>query len=460
MQSAVSSYLVTQLYENVDVAGALGQRLPPSLQGLAGPLAGALGQPTTDTVKLLLGRPRGQQLFVAASTAAHQKFVNVVENKTVPGTSTGNGDVTLDLSELLKEFGAELGLPAGVLARVPPNTGVITVMKSDQLSNVQTGVRAARVLSVWLLVLVLVMFGVAVYLARGIRRERLRNIGWSFVIVGLLVLIFRRVAGNYAIDSLTSPMYRPSARDVFLIGSSILGQVGKATVFYGLVAIVGTVLAGPTRYAKAVRRAIAPTLNEHQGMAWFATAFVFLVLVLWGHDPRSTNGLGRAPSWSTSRTRALGIQARDAPRVSCGFAERPDSGVLTKPSLAATPVSASRVLAQSASSGLGDVVRDRYSDPRSSQAGRAEATLRMLEVTRPSYDRCRMGAEASRLGRVPYPLCSVCDSWCGQLSLAHFRGLLCPWPRSGRCRRWSVRRSFPPRSGIPDAPSRSRSCAC
>ena len=282
VQSAVSSYLVTQLYENVDVAGALGKRLPASLQGLAGPLAGALEQPSTDTVKLLLGRPRGQALFVTASTAAHQKFVNVVENKTIPGTSTGNGDVTLDLSELLKELGAELGLPAGVLARVPPNTGVITVMKSNQLSDVQTGVRAVRVLSVWLLVLVLVMFGVAVFLARGIRRETLRNVGWSFVIVGLLILIFRRVAGNYAIDSLTSPTYRRSARDVFLIGSSILGQIGWATVFYGFVAIVGTVLAGPTRYATAVRRSIAPTLNEHQGMAWFATGFVYLVLVLWG----------------------------------------------------------------------------------------------------------------------------------------------------------------------------------
>ncbi len=181
-----------------------------------------------------------------------------------------------------KELGAQLGLPAGVLARIPANTGVITVMRSDQLSDVQTGVRAVRILSVWLLVLVLVMFAAAVYLARGIRRETLRNIGWSFVIVGLLVLIVRRVAGNYAIDSLTSPPYRPAARDVFLIGSSILGQVGKATVFYGLVAVVGAVLAGPTRYATRARRSIAPVLNEHQGMAWFGAGFVFLLLVFWG----------------------------------------------------------------------------------------------------------------------------------------------------------------------------------
>jgi hypothetical protein len=282
VQSAVSLYLVNQLYASVNVEAALQKRLPPSLQGLAGPLAGALQQPATDTVKLLLGRPRGQQLFVAASTAAHQQFVNVVENKTGAGISTGHGDVTLDLSQLLKELGAELGLPAGVLAKIAANTGVITVMRSDQLSEVQTGVRAVRILSVWLLVLVLVMYGAAIYLARGIRRETLRNIGWSFVIVGLLILIVRRVAGNYAVDSLTSATYRPSARDVFLIGSSILGQVGKATIFYGLVAVVGAVLAGPTRLATKARGFLAPTLNEHQGIAWFAAGIVYLVLVFWG----------------------------------------------------------------------------------------------------------------------------------------------------------------------------------
>src|SRR4051794_16558873 len=39
VRSAVSVYLVNQLYENVDVAQAIGDRLPPTLQPIAVPLA-------------------------------------------------------------------------------------------------------------------------------------------------------------------------------------------------------------------------------------------------------------------------------------------------------------------------------------------------------------------------------------------------------------------------------------
>ena len=70
-----------------------------------------------------------------------QKLVNVLEDKTGHGISTGNGVVTLDLSQLVTEIGTELGVPASALAKIPPDTGVITVMRSDQLSAAQTAVQ-------------------------------------------------------------------------------------------------------------------------------------------------------------------------------------------------------------------------------------------------------------------------------------------------------------------------------
>ena len=41
IRSALSVYLVNQIYENVDVAQALEERLPPRAKGLAQPLAAA-----------------------------------------------------------------------------------------------------------------------------------------------------------------------------------------------------------------------------------------------------------------------------------------------------------------------------------------------------------------------------------------------------------------------------------
>jgi hypothetical protein len=282
VQQALSVYVVNQLYEKGNVSARLEAQLPPNLKALAGPISAALRQPAAQGVQFLLTRPRIQQLWINANTVAHEKLVNVLENKTGAGISTGNGVVTVDLRALVVELGAELGLPASALAKLPPNTGVITILRSDQLSLAQQGVQAIRVLSTWLLVLVLAMYALAVYLGRGIRRQTLRNVGWGLILVGLLVLVAQRYLGNYIVNGLTPPTYRPVFHNIWLIGTSILGQIGWATIVYGIIIVLGAVLAGSTRAAIAVRTWAAPVLNQRQGIAWLVYGFVFILLVLWG----------------------------------------------------------------------------------------------------------------------------------------------------------------------------------
>jgi hypothetical protein len=282
VQSALATYTVNQLYEHVNVAQALQQRLPGNLKRLGAPLAGALQEPATQGVKLLLVRPRVQQVFITASGVAHEKLVNVLENKTGHGISTGNGTVTLNLHELVVEVGEALGLPASALTNLPANTGTITLMKSDQLGTAQAGVQAIHVLSVWLLVAVLFLYGLAIYLARGKRRVTLRNIGIAFVVVGLITLILRRLLGNYIVNSLASPGYQVATHHLWLIGTAILGQIGAAIVLYGVIATLGALFAGPSALATRMRRSLAPTLNERQEIVWGVVGFVYLLAILWG----------------------------------------------------------------------------------------------------------------------------------------------------------------------------------
>jgi len=282
IRGALSVYLVNQLYDNVDVAAQLEKKLPTQVKPLAGPVAAGLRQPAVNSVDFLLSQSRVQQAFVNSTGIAHQKLINVLENKTGYGISTGNGVVTVDLSALVKELGTDLGLPASALNKIPAGTGVITVMKSDQLNAAQQGVQAIKAMSAWLIVLVLVLYGLAFYLARGHRRPTLRNIGWAFVLVGLVVLVVHRVTGNYAVNALTQPTYRTAANHIWLIESSILADTGKAVVFYGLVMVLGAILAGPHHFAIAFRRWLAPTLAVRPGMSWAFLAGVYLLLVLWG----------------------------------------------------------------------------------------------------------------------------------------------------------------------------------
>jgi hypothetical protein len=293
VRGALSVFLVDALYDNVDVASGLEQRLPTDLQGFAPTLAGALRQPATNAVDRLLETPRIQELWINASSAAQQKLVNVLENKTGFGITTRNGVVTVDLSQLLTELGRELGLPDSLLAKLPPDAGVFTVMSSSQLEEAQAGVRTVNVMSVWLLVVVLGLFALAIYLARGARRETLRTVGWAFIVVGLVALVVRRFAGNYLVDALASPTSEEAGHRTWLIGTAILGQIGWAAIIYGIVMVLGAVLAGPLPAATAARRRLAPALNAQPGLVFAVAGTLFLLLVLWGptHALRTAWGI-------------------------------------------------------------------------------------------------------------------------------------------------------------------------
>jgi hypothetical protein len=106
------------------------------------------------------------------------------------------------------------------------------------------------------------------------------------------VLVVRRVAGNVAIDALTAPTGEQAGKRAWLIGSEILAQIGWATILYGVIALAGAILAGPTSAGTRARRSIAPVLNERPGVAWASVGCVFLLLVLWGPTHALRTGWG------------------------------------------------------------------------------------------------------------------------------------------------------------------------
>ena len=91
----------------------------------------------------------------------------------------------LDLQPLVQQLADRIGLTEEqVEERLGPDAGRIVIMESDQLGTVQTAVELIRKLSVWLAIAILVLFALAVYLAEGRRRETLRAVGITFVVVG------------------------------------------------------------------------------------------------------------------------------------------------------------------------------------------------------------------------------------------------------------------------------------
>ena len=75
IRSATANYVVDQLYANVNVAELIKSGLPPQLQGLAAPAAGALQNAAVSGAELALTRPKVQTLWANANRAADQAFV-------------------------------------------------------------------------------------------------------------------------------------------------------------------------------------------------------------------------------------------------------------------------------------------------------------------------------------------------------------------------------------------------
>jgi hypothetical protein len=279
VQARLSNYLAAQLFTDVDVQAELEQTLPPQLAPLAGPAAGALRQLAPQVAQRALETPQFETLWGDANRTAHESLLKIL-NDEGSAVSTGDGEVTLDLSALLSQIGGQLG--GGIASKVPPDAGRLTILKSDQLSLAQDVTSLIRRLPIVLTLLALVLYGLAVYLAGPRRREALRSVGFSFVIAGVLVLVLRQFAGNMVTGALASgDSVKPAVDAVWGIGTSLLRTVAVSTLAFGILVLIAAWLAGPTRLATNLRREAAPYLRERPGGTYVAVALVYLALILW-----------------------------------------------------------------------------------------------------------------------------------------------------------------------------------
>jgi hypothetical protein len=281
IQTALADYIVTEVYNNVDVEQDLADRLPTDLAPLAGPLSGALRQPAEDVTVKALQQPKVQNLWVSASDAAHQGLVSLIEDKG-KYVSTSGGVVTLDLQSLLEAVTAQLGIGSKAVESLPAGTASIEIMNSNELGAVQKGVNALRTAAWFLTALTLLLFALAIYLGRGRRRENLRDVGIALVGVGVVVLFARGIAGNALVDSLSGAAATDSAISAaFDIGTSLLKETGQSIVIYGILVLLAAWISGPAARATSARRSITPWLRQPR-YAYGGLAAVLALLFWWG----------------------------------------------------------------------------------------------------------------------------------------------------------------------------------
>src|SRR6185295_4303340 len=125
IREAVGTFLVDQLYENVDVEKELSERLPGDTKDLAGPISGAVRQFAGDGADQVLQSSTAQELWKSANRTTHEQLLEVLEEK--GGTvSTEEGEVSLNLGGLVTNLADQVGIGAGLAEKLPPDAGQIT----------------------------------------------------------------------------------------------------------------------------------------------------------------------------------------------------------------------------------------------------------------------------------------------------------------------------------------------
>ena len=196
IDAAVAGEITSALLANVNVAKEAGQVLPSDASFLALPLSTGVRDYTETLVAKFLATAEFRQLWVAATTQAHEALVAVLEGKQSPFLGP-DGSVEIDLTSVVLAARHALGLSGlhefdNVAASALHRRFVI--VRPAALNQARRGVNVLRALAIVLPALAIVLAALALLLTRERTRTvfRLGAAVAATCVVGLVVVTFAR----------------------------------------------------------------------------------------------------------------------------------------------------------------------------------------------------------------------------------------------------------------------------
>ena len=289
IRPALANFIANEVFSSVDVQSDLQNTLPENLKPLSAPLAAGLRQLAVRATNQVLASPRVQQAWKTATGLAQQEFVKVVEGNSEVVTQNG-AVVTLDLKPILTQVAQQIGLSGNLIAKLPPDAGQLEILTQGRLEAVTTLVKVLKAVAFWFGIAGIAFWALAVYLARGRRRQTIRAISFGLLVVCLILVVFRNQIGNALVNALVpSDASRPAALAAWDVITQALHDSTIALLGLAVVGLLGSWVAGPGRWAVAVRRWIAPAM-AHPILVYGVYGVVLLLVLIWGPG-RSTRNI-------------------------------------------------------------------------------------------------------------------------------------------------------------------------
>ena len=265
VQNAVADAASTFIIGKVDAKTRIDQVLPPNLKIIAAPMAQAVNDFVTRQSLALVRSKRFAQAWVTVNRASHKALVAAVTGKDSGIVGVQAGTVTLDVQALTDELKSRLvasGL--GFVANLPTSSlgQQVVLFKSPALARLTTTFDLFTKLALWLPFLGLAFAAGAVALAVD-RRKALLWLGGALAVAAMLPLQGLYLGQTYIVGQLyqLGSVSTPAAQAAFDIIFRDLVAANQAVIVLGVVVWLGAFLAGPARWAVALRTGLAGGLS-------------------------------------------------------------------------------------------------------------------------------------------------------------------------------------------------------
>jgi hypothetical protein len=282
IRAELATYMVDQLYENVDVEADIEARLGDDIKDIAGPLSSGFRQAAPTVMEKVLETSTAEDLWKEANRSAHEQLIAVLEDKN-EAVSTEEGTVSLKLGNLLTDLAEQAGVSTDLAEKIPPDAADIEILRSDELKTAQNIAVAIKGLALILSILTFAAFGAAIYLSRDGRWVTVLFAGIGLIAAGFAVIVVRQIAGGIVIDQLvTVESAKPAGEAAWSIATSLMVSIATTVIVIGVLFALAGWLASPTDSARAVRRVIAPVLRHHAAYVYTALALLVSLYFLTG----------------------------------------------------------------------------------------------------------------------------------------------------------------------------------
>jgi hypothetical protein len=281
------------LVAKTDVEQRIKDALPARADFLANPISGAVQTATYQITLKLVQSSQFQHLWDQALRNSHAQLDNLLLGEKVGAFQSTNGQVTVDLTQVesaAKEQLSARGL--SVFDKVPNYTGApLVLFQSDQLAKIQRWVKFLNRLALVLPIVSVLLFAVAVVLARDRRRGLVHAASGLFVSMALL-LIAANVGRNQYLSSLKVTQSKATTAAIIdTVDAALLDTVRTVLVVAGFVALVAFVVGlGPVRRWMQERTMpswlsggpVHDTVAAHRkAFQWGVLVLGLVILVLW-----------------------------------------------------------------------------------------------------------------------------------------------------------------------------------